>query len=103
MSVNEFFADGRTRDSGLSSPADGVLEQGYNGSLSMLNLSAQALLDCDEGFGRDLNLQICGEAVGSIPQTFKAGSRLATFGPRGAGSFDIGLPRRWMSCESWTY
>lgn len=89
-----------TSDSGISLPADGVLQPGHNATLSALNLSARASLNCDEGWGRNLNLQMCGEAVASIPPAFKTGSTPVTFGPREAESFDIGLPRRWMSCES---
>ena len=100
MSLRGMPANGRTSDSGLSLPVDGVLQPGHNASLSTLNLSAQTSFDCDEGWGRHLNLQMCGEAVASITPTFKTGSRPVSFGPREAGSFDIGLPRRWMSCES---
>ena len=99
MSLREMPADGRTSGPGLSLPVDGVLQPGHNASLSTLNLSAQTSFDCDEGFGRILNLQMCGEAVASIPRTFKTGSAPVRLGPREAGSFDIGLPRRWMSCE----
>ena len=93
------FANGRTSGPKLSLPVDGVLQPGHNASLSTLNLSAQTSFICDEGFGRILNLQMCGEAVASIPRAFKIGSAPVRFGPREAGSFDIGLPRRWMSCE----
>ena len=96
----EVPANRRTNDSGLSLQTDGVLQPGQNASLSTLNLSAQTSFNCDEGFGRDLNLQMCGDAVASIPRTFKVGSTPVSFGPREAGSFDIGLPKRWMSCES---
>ena len=98
-SLWEMPANGSTSSPGLSLPVDGVLQPGQNASLSTLNLSAQTSFDCDEGFGRSLNLQMCGEAVASIPRTFKTGSAPVRFGPREAGSFDIGLPRRWMSCE----
>lgn len=96
----EIFANKRTSDSGPSSQTDGVLQPGHNVTLSTLNLTAQTVFNCDEGFGRDLNIQMCGEAVASIPRTFKIGSTPVTFGPREAGSFNIGLPKRWMSCES---
>ena len=99
-SSKEMPANTRTSDSGLSSPADGVLQSWRNASLSTLNLSASTSFNCDEGFGRNLNLQMCGEVVASIPRTFKTGSTPMSFGLREAGSFDIGLPRRWMSCES---
>ena len=99
-SSKEMPANRRTSDSGLSLPADGVLQFGHNASLSTLNLSAPTSFNCHEGWGRSLNVQMCGEAVASIPRTFKTGSTPASFGPREAGSFDIGLPKRWMSCES---
>ena len=98
-SSRETPANGRTSNSGLSLQANGVLQPGHNGSLSTLNVSAPTFFNCDEGWGRSLNLQMCGEAVAFIPRTFKTGSTPMSFGPREAGSFDIGLPKRWMSCE----
>ena len=99
-SSREMPANGGTSGSGLALPADGVRQPGHNASLSASNLSATTFFTCDQGWGRSLNVHMCGEAVASIPRTFKTGSAPVTFGPREAGAFDIGLPRRWMSCES---
>ena len=99
----DITAHGSTNDSVRHLTTSGGLDHGYNASLSRLNLSAQTVFDCDEGWGRDLTPWMCGEAVASIPQKFKTGLRSVSFGPRGANTFDIGLPRRWMSCESSFY
>lgn len=68
-------------------------------SLSKLTLSAEPTFYCDEGWGRDLNLQMCEEALASIPWVIGPATRLFSFGPRDANTFDIGLPRRFMSCQ----
>ena len=92
-------AHGGINSSALSLPTDGVLDRAHNASLSRLNLSAQPVFDCDEGWGRILDVRMCGEAFASIPFSMAAESRARSFGPRAANTFDIGLPRRWMSCE----
>ncbi len=98
--LHNVTADGRANDSVLSLPTGGMLDHRINTSLSRLNLSAEPIIDCDEGWGRILNLQMCGEALASIPWMIAMDTRPMTFGPRAAGTFDIGLPKRWMSCES---
>lgn len=97
---NNVTAQNRTNGSYLSLPTHEVIDQGYNTSLSKLNLSAEPSFYCDEGWGRDLNLQMCEEALASIPWVIGPETRLISFGPREVDMFDIGLPRRFMSCAS---
>lgn len=99
-SLHNSTTHGRINNSILSLPTDGVLDRAYNISLPGLNLSAEPVIDCDEGWGRDLNTRICWEAFATVPASMAAEGRAQSFGPRAANTFDIGLPRRWMSCES---
>ena len=87
-----------TNHSFLSIPTGEVLDQGPNTSPSKLNLSAQPIFYCNELWGGQLNLQMCEEALASIPAVIGPWKRRLTFGPREAKLFDIGLPRRFMSC-----
>lgn len=88
-----------TNDSLSTFPTLTMLDQGYNTSLSKLNLSANPTFFCDEGWGRDLNLRMCLEALASVPWPVGPDSRPLSFGPREARVFDIGLPRRFMSAD----
>lgn len=97
---NNMSTHGSTNKSHISLPTGEVLDQGYSTSPSKLNLSAEPTFYCDEGWGRDLNLQMCEEAFASIPWVIGPQTRPLSFGPREANTFDIGLPRRFMSGES---
>ena len=90
---------GRINDSLLSLPISQMLDRQYNMSLSGLSLSTEPIFHCDEIWGRDLNLQMCEEALKSIPWVIGPETRPISFGPREANTFDIGLPRRFMSYE----
>ena len=83
----------------LSAFPGGSLDRQYNTSLSTLRLSTEPTFQCIEGFGRDLHLQMCEEALASIPWVIGPETRAVNIGPREANIFDIGLPRRFMSCE----
>ena len=84
----------------LSLPTVELLNQANVTSLSNISVSAQPAFVCDEGWGRDLNLQMCLETLASIPWLIGPERRPISFGPRETNTFDIGLPRRFMSCES---
>lgn len=84
----------------LSLPTVELLNQANYTSLSNISVSAQPTFICDEGLGRDLNLQMCLEALASIPWVIGPDYRPFSFGPRETNTFDVGLPRRFMSCES---
>lgn len=91
---------GTINDSLLSTPTNNLLDQGHNTSLSKLNLSVEPSYNCDEGRESDLlTLRMCAEALASVPWVIGPERRSISFGPREAHVFDIGLPRRFMSCE----
>ena len=83
-----------TNASFLSLPSGGVL---YNTSQSNLNLSARPDIYCDIGLGYDLNVVMCEDALRH--SNFGPDINSRTWGPREANRFDIGLPRRYMSCR----
>ena len=97
---NDTITHVRINESLLTLPTGESLDQGHKTSMLQLNLSAGLNLNCDEGWGRGLNLQMCQEALASIPWVIGPVTRLFSFGPREANMFDIGLPRRYMSCGS---
>ena len=89
----------RTNRSHISLPRVELLDHAYNTSLSILNLSTEPTFNCDEELGRDLSVQMCGGALASIPSAIGQASWPFSFGPRETNTFDIGLPRRFMSGE----
>ena len=97
-SSNNITVQGSTNDTVLSLTTAGLLDHGLNTSLSRLEFSTQPVFDCDEGWGRSLNLRMCSQAFASIPWMMSAEQMPVTWGPRGANRFDVGLPRRFMSC-----
>ena len=86
-----------TNASVLSLPSDGVLHHEFNTSQSNLNLSARPAIYCDIAWGDDLNVQMCEDALAHA--VIGPDINFRTWGPREANSFDIGLPRRYMSCR----
>ena len=95
-SSNDTTDDGSTNDSILSLTTVGVLDHGLN--TSGLNFSTQPVFDCNEGWGRTLNLQMCAQAFASISWMISAEQMPVTWGPRAANRFEVGLPRRFISC-----
>ena len=77
-----------------SLPSGGVL---YNTSQSNLNLSARPAIYCDILLGDGLDVQMCEDALTHAMLGPDINPR--TWGPREANRFDIGLPRRYMSCR----
>ena len=54
-------------------------------------------IDCNETyFGRDLNLASCLVAISKIDTTSPTFDTEKTWGQRGTGDFDIGLPQRYI-------
>ena len=82
-----------TNASFLSLPSGGVP---YNTSQSNLNLSARPAFLCDIVMGYDLSVTMCEDAL--THANFGPDINPRTWGPREA-NFDIGLPRRYMSCR----
>lgn len=77
----------------LSNAADAIFS---NSSLAITNKVRESLTHCDgAAYGRSLNRQSCYDAWISMPDD----ETLRGFGPRGAGSYEYQLPRRYLGSE----
>ena len=102
ISLHNETTDGRMDDSALSLPLDGGIlldHRNDTAPLARLNLTTPPVLTCDEGWGRILTISSCMDAFASIPWLIGHQRVPASFGPREEGHFDVGLPKRWMSCK----
>lgn len=65
-------------------------------STSLQDLASPAVsytTDCSVAYGRNLNRTSCANALSKISQV----TTLMTFGERGTGTWDVILPRRYLS------